>query len=98
AGVDQVRVFAAVKRERSNPEHAVFTLQNDVDARRNVVRNQRRHANAEVHVETVAEFLGDALDDALAFFDILRNLRWSGHRSTSDAPDRATRFSGNLKR
>ena len=57
AGVDQVGVFLALKREWAHAEHAVFRLQRHVDAFGDEVRDQRRDADAEVHIETVFKFL-----------------------------------------
>ena len=56
AGVDQVGVDLVLGRERADAEHAVLALQPDLDARRHVVGDQRRQADAEVHVEAVLQF------------------------------------------
>jgi len=42
-------------------------LQDDVHAGRDVIGNESGHADAEIDVETVAKFLGDAACDAFAF-------------------------------
>ena len=47
-------------RERAHAEHAVLGLQRHVDAVGDVVRDQRRDADAEVHVHAVLELLGGA--------------------------------------
>src|SRR5580700_7686432 len=70
SGVDEVRIFLPFDWIGPDAEHAVFALQNHVHARRHVVSHQRRHSNAQVDVETVAQFAGDAFDDALAPVDI----------------------------
>src|ERR1043166_5948612 len=66
AGVDQVRVLLALERERTGAEHAVLALQLHAHAGRDVVRHQGRNADAEIDVETVAQFLGGALGHLLA--------------------------------
>ena len=60
AGVDEVGVFLALIGERSHAEHAVLALQADVDAVGDVVRDQRRNADAEIDVVAVAQLLGGA--------------------------------------
>src|SRR5215216_1664135 len=55
AGVDEVGVFLALIGKRSHAEHAVLALQVDVDAVGDVVRDQRRNADAEVDVIAVAQ-------------------------------------------
>src|ERR1700737_3426886 len=57
AGVDQIGVFLALIRKRSHAEHAVLALQLDIDAFGDVVRNQRRNADAEIDVISVAQLL-----------------------------------------
>ena len=41
-----------------------------------MIRDQRRHADTEVYIESIAQFASDALHDALAGFDIVVG-RWS---------------------
>src|ERR1700693_540514 len=60
AGVDQVGVFLALVRKRAHAEHAVLALHADFDAVGDVVRHQRRDADAEIDVIAVAQFLGGA--------------------------------------
>ena len=55
------------------PEHAVLALQRHLDAVRDVVRHQRRDADAEIDVEAVLQLLGGA----------------RGHLVTGPAPSRA---------
>src|SRR6185436_833935 len=57
AGVDQVGVFLALVREGTEAEHAVLALQLHAHAFGNVVRNQRRDADAEIDIEAVAQLL-----------------------------------------
>ena len=58
AGVDEVGVDLGVVREGADAQHAVLALQPDGDLRVDEVGHQRGHADAEVHVEAVAQFLG----------------------------------------
>src|SRR5215208_5193577 len=77
AGVDEIRVFLALIRERPHTEHAVFALQLNAHAVRDVVRHERRDADAEIDVKSVAQFLGGAG----------RHLVTSpGHQTSSPAP------------
>src|SRR5260221_3708009 len=66
AGIDEVRVYPALVRERADPEQTVFRLQRDVDALRDVIRDQGRYADAEVDVVAVVELLRRALRHQLA--------------------------------
>src|SRR5262249_7879492 len=50
-GIDEIGILLAFKRERASAEHAVFTLQLDVHAWGDVVRHQRRNADAEIDIE-----------------------------------------------
>src|SRR5208282_1866837 len=80
AGVDQVGIFGAFEGIRANAEHAVLALQDDIHASGNVVGNQRGHADAEVDVEPILQFAGDALDDAVALFGVFGGFGFSRHR------------------
>src|SRR4051812_740167 len=83
AGVDEVGVFSSRDRIRAYAQHSVFALKHDLHPRRYVVSDERGHADAEVHVEAVAQLESDALHDALALLDIFL-LVWfwkSGHGS-----------------
>src|SRR5882724_2596315 len=40
-----------------------------------MIRDQRRHADAEVYVESVAQFASDALHDAVAFIEVFGRFR-----------------------
>jgi hypothetical protein len=66
AGVDEVRILVAFEREWPDAEQAVLALEHDVHAGRHVVRDERRHADAEVDVEAVAQLTGDALGHRFA--------------------------------
>src|SRR5215469_17267162 len=70
AGVDKIWVFLPFDRIRSDSEHAVFALQHHLNALGNVVGNERRHANAQVHIESIAQFAGNTLYDAFAFIEV----------------------------
>ncbi len=63
AGVGETRLREAVRRNRAGADEAVLRLEEDVHARRNVVGDQRRNADAEVHEHAVAKLAGDALGD-----------------------------------
>jgi hypothetical protein len=66
AGVREPRLREALLRNRSGADEAVLGLEEDVDARRHVVRDQRRNADAEVDEHAVAKLAGDAFcDDGL---------------------------------
>ena len=56
AGVDEVGVFLARERKGADAEHAVFRLERDGDARGDMVGDERRDADAEVHIEAVLQF------------------------------------------
>src|ERR1700757_4324788 len=60
AGIDEVGVDLVLIGERPHAEHAVLALQVHVDAGRDVVRDQRRDADAEIDVKTVLQLLGGA--------------------------------------
>ena len=65
ARIDQVGVHLCLRRERPHAEDAILALEFHGDALGNVVRHQRRDADAEVDVPTVPEFLRDAPRDAI---------------------------------
>ena len=65
ARIDEVRVDLRLRREGPHPEDAVLALEFHGDALGNVVRHERRDADAEVDVPTVPEFLRDAPRDAI---------------------------------
>lgn len=66
SGVDRVRIFLAGLGVAAQTEDPVLGLQDYLDAVREVGRGDQRHADAEVDVHSVFEFLGGALDDAFA--------------------------------
>src|SRR5262249_22524638 len=67
--------------ERPKAEDAVLGLKDDFHARRDAVGDERRHADAEVDVEAVAQFLRGAADDLFAgqahFRTVLCSMRFS---------------------
>ena len=70
AGVDEVGIFLAFHRIRADAEHAIFALQNDIHSRWDVIRNKRGHADAEIHVEPIAQFARDPLYDAITLLRV----------------------------
>ncbi len=84
AGVDEVSIFLPFDRVRSDAQHAVLTLQDDVHAGGNVVGDEGGQPDAEVHVEPVAQFAGDALDDAFAFVNVFGWFGFDWHGAFRD--------------
>ena len=66
AGVDEVRIDLVVGREGPDAEQAVLRLQVHGHARGDVVGDQGRDADAQVHVEAVAQLLRRALRHQVA--------------------------------
>ena len=66
AGVDQVGVHFILSWERADAKQAILGLQRNVHAFGDVVRHQRRDADAEIDVVTVAQLLRSALRHQLA--------------------------------
>ena len=60
ARVDQVGILLAFIGEGADTEHAVLRLQRDLHSRRDVIRDERRNADAEVDVIAVLQFLRGA--------------------------------------
>ena len=86
AGVDEVGVLLARLGVGPDAEHAVLGVQHDRDALRDVVGDQRRHADAEVDVVAVLHLLRGAPHDALALgvgLDARRRRAPSASRSAS---------------
>ena len=78
AGIDQIAIFLALDGIGANPQHAILGLENHIHARRHMVGHQGGHADAEIDIEAVAQFAGNALHDALAFVGIFhKSSRWS---------------------
>src|ERR1039458_6598213 len=65
SGVDEVGIDLTFRGVRPPAENAVLGLEDDLHALRDEVRDERRHANAEVHVHPVVELGGRAPDDAV---------------------------------
>ena len=59
-------ILLALVGERAEAEHAVLALQLHAHAGRDVVRHQRRDADAEIDVEAVAQLLGGAFGHLIA--------------------------------
>ena len=56
AGIDQIGVFLALIRKGAKTQHAVFALQLHIEASGHVIGDQRRDANAKVHIEAIFQF------------------------------------------
>src|SRR5262249_4031259 len=82
-GIDEIRILFPFIRERSEAEHAVLALQLYGHAVGNVVRNQRRNADAEIDVKAIAQFPGSALGHLLT---------GPRHQTSSPVPAAATRL------
>ncbi len=66
AGVDQVFVLLARGRARADAEHAVLAVQDDLAALGQVVGDERRQPDAEVHVGALGNVARHARGDLLA--------------------------------
>ncbi|ABA51189.1 hypothetical protein BURPS1710b_A1553 [Burkholderia pseudomallei 1710b] len=66
AGVDQFVVLRARRRGGTHAEQAVLAVQEDFPARIEVVRDERGHADAEVHIGAFGDVLRDALRHVVA--------------------------------
>jgi hypothetical protein len=51
-----------------------------------MIRHKRRHADTEVDVEAIAQFVRNALYDALALFNVFRDFWWTGHKCSGRWP------------
>jgi hypothetical protein len=56
AGVDQIGILIARPGKGADAEHAVFRLQRDGDALGDVIGDQRRDADAQVHIKAILQF------------------------------------------
>jgi hypothetical protein len=70
AGIDEVRILLTLDRIGPYAKHAIFALQNYVHPGRNMIGHQGGHADTEIHIESVAQFPSDSLDNALALFNV----------------------------
>src|SRR5581483_9560252 len=66
ARVDHVPVLGALRGGGSHAEDAVLAVEDDLAVLRQVIRDQRRHADAEVHVGALGDVARDALRHLLA--------------------------------
>ncbi len=57
ASIDEIGIDFIISREGAHAEHPIFRLQGDVNAIGNVIRHERRYADAQVDIHTVFEFL-----------------------------------------
>src|SRR5689334_17764353 len=55
ARVDQIWIDLVIIRERPDAEHPVLALQSNGDTLGHVIGDERRNADAEVHVETITQ-------------------------------------------
>src|SRR6185312_5076953 len=99
ASIDQIGVLFAFIRKRAHAEHTVLGLKRDLHPLWNVVRHQSRNADAEIDVETVAQFLGGALCKLFAgpghqAFSRLRVVRCSIRFSKLPCTMRSTKMPG----
>src|SRR5581483_6749901 len=83
ARIDQVGILVPLIGERAEAEHAVLALQLHRHAVRNVVRHQRRDADAEIDVEAIAQLLRRALRHLLT---------GPGHQTSPPVPAAAARL------
>ena len=67
SGVDEIGIDFGFEWIGADAEHTVFRLQDDVHTFRDVVGDERGHADAEIDIVAVAEFECDAAGDAFAF-------------------------------
>jgi hypothetical protein len=66
AGIDEVRVLLALVGKGAHAEHPVLALELHAHAGRDVVRYERRDADAEIDVEAVLQLPGGALRHLIA--------------------------------
>src|SRR5271167_2882520 len=67
AGVNEVGIDLGLERIRTDAKHAVFRLKDYVHAPRNMIGDERGHADAEIDVKAVTKLTCDAAGDAFAF-------------------------------
>ena len=65
--VDQVGIHFGLTRIGPYAEHAVFRMKRDINARRDVVGHEGRHADAKVDIIAVLQLPRDAFDDAISY-------------------------------
>ncbi len=66
AGVDQVAIFLARLGDLAHAEDAVFAVEEDVLAGRDVVRHQGRDTNAEIDVASLRQIARNAIGDSVS--------------------------------
>ncbi len=55
AGIDEIGVLLALERKGSDSQHAVLTVEHDMQLGGNVVGHQCGHADAKVYIEAIAQ-------------------------------------------
>ncbi len=65
-GIDEVRVFLARRRRRAHAEDSVLAVEEYLPVLRQVVADERRHADAQIHVRALRDVLRDAPGDLVA--------------------------------
>src|SRR5437899_1006444 len=66
AGIDEVHVDRILRGRGAHAEDAVFAVQENLAVFRQVVADERRHADAEIHVRALRNVLRDAPGDFVA--------------------------------
>src|SRR5216117_780649 len=64
--IDQIHVLPPGRGRRPHSQYAVLAVQENLAVLRQVVPDQRRHADTEIHIRTLGNVLGDARGDLLA--------------------------------
>ena len=89
AGIDDVGVVRSIRGRIGHADNAILAVQDDLTIRRQVLRDQRRHADAEIDVGAVGNVARDELGDLYAgeFFP-------SGHCGFRHSTTRCTKMPG----
>src|SRR6266849_4492061 len=82
--IDEIGIDFGFQRIRANAEHAVLRLQHHFNAFGNIIGDERGHADAEIDVEAIAQFLRDAAGNAFAFLFVSEHWSAFAHRSALD--------------
>src|SRR5258708_29661714 len=90
--VNQVSILLTLDRIRPNPQHPILTLQHNFNPRRNVIRDKRRHPNAEIHIDPIPQFQRNPFHDAFAFVQVFHNTVASGRWSVVSKKWSLSRF------
>src|SRR6266852_2529014 len=82
--IDEIGIDFGFERIGTNAKHAVFRLQHHFNAFGNIIGDERGHADAEIDVEAIAQFLRDAAGNAFAFLFVSEHWSAFAHRSALD--------------